>query len=174
MMTDYSVIEKNIGYVFNNKKLLQEALTHSSFANENRTASYERLEFLGDSVLNYVTALLLFTHFPTKKEGEMTKIRAALVSEKVLSELAEKLKLLPYILFAKSACENPISQSAAVKCDVFEAVIGAVLLDSGNDLPFLTKLIENLLRPYLYIDYTDYKSLLLEIFAKNILKIIYI
>ena len=83
--------EKRIGYRFQNKELLETALTHSSFANEHKCKSYERLEFLGDSVLGFVTAEYLFEHFPQLPEGQLTKTRAGLVCERSLCGFSKAL-----------------------------------------------------------------------------------
>ena len=83
--------EKRIGYRFKNKDLLETALTHSSFANEHKCKSYERLEFLGDSVLGFVTAEYLFEHFPQLPEGQLTKTRAGLVCERSLCGFSKAL-----------------------------------------------------------------------------------
>ena len=89
-------LEKKLNYTFRNSALLQEALNHSSYANEHRSAhlhSNERLEFLGDSVLGFVTAEFLFTRHPESPEGDLTRIRAALVCEQSLYEVAQRLGL---------------------------------------------------------------------------------
>ena len=166
-MTDFSVLEGSLGYVFKDKNLLETALTHSSYAHEHKCEDYERLEFLGDAVLDYALALLLYEHFPNKKEGEMTKIRAALAKEDTLSEVADTLELTKYLRLSQGTQTHPILNSKAVKCDLFESVIGAVLLDSDKDMDLIINLISKLLKQYLDRDYTDYKSLLLEIFAKS-------
>ncbi len=166
-MADLSEVEKILGYTFNNKSLLRTALTHSSYAKEKSTEDYERLEFLGDSFLDYIIALLLFEHFPEKKEGEMTKMRSALVKEDTLSQLNDSLHLNNYLLIVEGKQSHPVSESKAVKCDVFESVIGAILLDSQFDIPFLKKYLEDLFRPFLYVDNTDYKSLILESLSKK-------
>ena len=85
--------EKNIGYQFRDKGLLETALTHSSFANEHKCKSYERLEFLGDSVLGFVTAEYLYTHFSGLPEGKLTKNRAALVCERSLCGFSKELQV---------------------------------------------------------------------------------
>ncbi len=166
-MTDFSALEQSIGYVFKNKKLLETALTHSSYAHEHKCEDYERLEFLGDAVLDYTLALLLYESFPNKKEGEMTKIRSALAKEDTLSEVSDTLNLPSYLRITQGTQSHPILNSKAVKCDLFESVVGAILLDSNKDMVLIQSLIKKLLNKYLDRDYTDYKSLLYEIFAKN-------
>ena len=166
-MIDFSALENALGYTFRDKSLLERALTHSSYAHEHKGEDYERLEYLGDAVLDYVTALLLFEKYPDKKEGEMTKIRASLVKEETLSEVSDSLKLTDYLRLSQGTQSHPVTSSKAVKCDIFEAVIGAVLLDSDKNIPLVTGFITKFLQPYLAKDYYDYKSALLEIFAKN-------
>lgn len=166
-MLDRSDLEQKIGYVFKNKELLEQALTHSSYSNEHEAQDYERLEFLGDALLDYVAADLLFNMYPDKKEGELTKIRAGLVKEDTLSKIADELSLTSYARFSQTKQSNPIAASKAVKCDLFEAVIGAVLIDSNKDMVLLTRMINTFLKPYFNIDYTDYKSQLLELLAQN-------
>ena len=105
-MIDFSALEKNLGYTFRDKSLLERALTHSSYAHEHKCEDYERLEYLGDAVLDYVTALLLFEKYPEKKEGEMTKIRASLVKEETLSEVSDSLKLTDYLRLSQAEREK--------------------------------------------------------------------
>ncbi|MBR3885607.1 MAG: ribonuclease III [Clostridia bacterium] len=121
--------EKIIAYKFKDKKLLLKALTHSSYSNEHRVESNERLEFLGDAVIEFIITERLYLEFK-EKEGDLSKIRAMLVSEKPLSESIDKLGLERCLLKGVGESKNTIS-SKAVKCDLFEAVVGAVYLDGG-------------------------------------------
>ena len=99
---DFSVFEEKIGYKFKDRELLKRALTHSSYANENKLPhDNERLEFLGDSVLGFVTAEYLFEEFKTRPEGALTKLRAAVVCEKSLFKFAEKISLGEFILMGR-------------------------------------------------------------------------
>ena len=166
-MIDLSAVEKKIGYTFKNKDLLLRAMTHSSYAHVHNTQDNERLEFLGDAVLDYLAALVLFETFPDKKEGEMTKIRASLVKEETLSEICDRLGLTDHLLIATGNQTHPIKKSNAVKCDLFEALIGAILLDSDKDLTFLKSFLNKVCEPYIYKDYTDYKSNVLELCMQN-------
>ncbi len=166
-MTDYSPIEKALGYEFSDKKILERALTHSSYAHEHRTESYERLEFLGDAVLDYIAALNLFEMYPDKSEGDMTKIRASLVDKKTLADICEKLNLTDYIRFSEGTQTHSILQSVKVKCDIFEAVIGAILIDSNKDISIVRGILERILTPHLTTSTIDYKSVILENFAQN-------
>ena len=121
--------EKIIGYKFKDKKLLLKALTHSSYSNEHRVESNERLEFLGDAVIEFIITERLYLEFK-EKEGDLSKIRAMIVSEKPLSESIDKLGLEKCLLKGVGESKNTIS-SKAVKCDMFEAIVGAIFLDGG-------------------------------------------
>ena len=122
-------VEKIIGYKFKKPKLLVKALTHSSYSNEHKVESNERLEFLGDAVIEFIITERLYLEF-NEKEGDLSKIRASLVSEKPLSEAVDALGLEKYLLKGVGESKNAIS-SKAVKCDMFEAIVGAILLDGG-------------------------------------------
>ncbi len=121
--------EKIIGYKFKSPKTLLKALTHSSYSNEHRVESNERLEFLGDAVIEFIITERLYLEFD-KKEGDLSKIRSMIVSEKPLSEAVDKLGLEKCLLKGVGESKNTIS-SKAVKCDLFEAVVGAIYLDGG-------------------------------------------
>ena len=123
--------EKIIGYKFKNQKHLLKAITHSSYSNEHRVESNERLEFLGDAVVEFIITERLYLEFH-EKEGDLSKIRANLVSEKPLSEAIDELGLEKCLLKGVGESKNTTS-SRAVKCDLFEAVIGAIYLDGGID-----------------------------------------
>lgn len=120
-------IESILGYVFANKELLNLALTHSSFANENYCSSNDRLEFLGDAVIELVVSDYIFANFPDLNSGLLTKLRASLVSTKNFNELTMSLGLQDYILKSKSLP----NLSDKTKADLFESIIGAVYLDGG-------------------------------------------
>ena len=127
-------LEKSLGYQFHNPALLEEALRHSSYANEHRgdnVFSNERLEFLGDSVLGFVTAQYLFAKHPTAPEGELTRIRALLVCEDSLHEVAQRLKLGEYLKLGhgEESCGGRTRPS--ILADATEAVFAAVYLDGG-------------------------------------------
>ena len=128
-LVNLSEIEKIIGYTFKTKKLLQKAFTHSSFSNEHRVESNERLEFLGDAVIEFIITERLYLEFD-KKEGDLSKIRSMVVSEKPLSEAVDSLGLEKCLLKGVGESKNTIS-SKAVKCDLFEAIVGAIYLDGG-------------------------------------------
>lgn len=127
-------LEERLGYRFRRAELLAEALRHSSYANEHRgteNVSNERLEFLGDSVLGFVTAEYLFRKHPTSPEGELTRIRAALVCEQSLHEVAQKLELGRYLKLGNGEESGGGRTRPSILADATEAVIAAVYLDGG-------------------------------------------
>ena len=134
---DLARFEETIGYTFKNKELLIQAFTHSSFVNEqkiNKKEDYERLEFLGDAVLEMVSSAFLFKKYPDKKEGEMSKIRASLVCEPALAFAAEKLDITSYMQLGKGEEATGGRNKESIIADMVEAVIGALFLDGGiND-----------------------------------------
>ena len=127
---DFKAFEKNIGYTFNNKKLLEEALTHTSYAYENKTKSNERLEYLGDSILEFIMSEYLFLNYNNLSEGEMTKVRANVVCEDSLYEVAKKHNFSDFLFLGKSEINSQNSKKA-IMADSVEAVIAAIFLDSN-------------------------------------------
>jgi len=126
--------EKNSGYKFKNEQLLINALSHTSYANElmiNKHESYERLEFLGDAVLELVSSEYIFKKFPDMQEGNMTKKRASYVCEPTLAICARDLKLDQLILLGQGEERCGGRGRDSILCDVMEATIGAVYLDGG-------------------------------------------
>ena len=127
-------LEKKLGYTFRNKTLLSEALNHSSYANEHRgqgMESNERLEFLGDSVLGFVTAEFLFLRHPDLPEGDLTRIRAALVCEESLHEVAQGLGLGDHLKLGRGEEAGGGRTRPSILADATEAVFAAVYLDGG-------------------------------------------
>ena len=124
-------LEQSIGYTFHNKKLLKKALTHTSYAYENKVESNEKLEFLGDSILEFISSKYLYLHYPKLKEGEMTKVRAEVVCEDSLHEVAKKHNFSDFLYIGKSeyACHG--NQKPAIMADSVEAVIAAIYFDAG-------------------------------------------
>lgn len=123
----------DIGYRFKDKTLLDLALTHVSLANDLKKNSNQRLEFLGDSVLSYIIATELYKIYPKYDEGELTKIRASLVCEKSLAELARELDLGSGIKFGRAETKSDGEKKDSILADTFEAVLGAIYLDSDGD-----------------------------------------
>ena len=126
-------LEEKLGYTFQNPKLLENALTHSSCANESRgrLQSNERLEFLGDSILGMVVADHLYRNHPDLPEGELTRTRAALVCEESLVEVARELGLGEYLRLGKGEESGGGRQRPSIRADAVEAVLAAVYLDGG-------------------------------------------
>ena len=127
---DLASCEKNIGYTFKNKGLLKEALTHTSYAYENRVKSNERLEYLGDSILEFVISEYLFSKYTKLSEGEMTKVRANVVCEDSLYEIAVRHNFSDFLYLGKSEKHSQNSKKA-IMADSIEAVIAAIYLDSN-------------------------------------------
>lgn len=127
-------LEKEIGYEFKSKELLLQALTHSSFSNEqkiNKFNDYERLEFLGDAVLELLSSRFFFETYPEMTEGQMTRLRSSMVCEPALAFCARDLDLGEYILLGKGEEATGGRKRDSIISDVMEAVIGAVYLDGG-------------------------------------------
>jgi len=126
----YQNIEKNIGYTFENKELLKTALTHTSYANMHGIQSNEKLEYLGDSILEFITSKYLYTHYEKLNEGEMTKVRATIVCEESLHQVAVKLELGRYLITSKGEGFGNVTNKA-ILADAVEAIIAAIYLDSN-------------------------------------------
>lgn len=127
-------LQSKIGYSFKNRDLLKQALTHSSFANEqkiNKLKNYERLEFLGDAVLELVSSEFLFKENPQMPEGQLTKLRASMVCEPALAYCAKDIDLGSYMLLGKGEETTGGRYRSSITSDVMEAIIGAIFLDGG-------------------------------------------
>lgn len=135
-MTTLEQLQKDLGYTFRDESLLRAALYHSSYANEHRAeeiVSNERLEFLGDAVLGFVSGEFFFRSFPNAPEGELTRIRAALVREESLHEVAQELKLGQYLKLGRGEDSGGGRSRPSILADATEAVFAAVYLDGGMD-----------------------------------------
>lgn len=133
---DLDSLEKQIKVKFNDRNLLQSALTHRSYLNENRKwplPHNERLEFLGDAVLELITTEYLYRNYPNP-EGELTNLRSALVNYKMLSEIASGLKLDEHILLSKGEAKDTGRARQVILANAMEALIGAIYLDSGFEI----------------------------------------
>lgn len=129
-------LEKKLGYSFKDKTLLETALSHSSYANENRATgleSNERLEFLGDSVLGQIVAAYLYRNYPKLPEGQMTRLRADLVCETSLYEVSQKLELGRYIKLGRGEEHTGGRERESILADAVEAIIAAMYLDGGME-----------------------------------------
>ena len=166
-LTEY---EKLIGYRFRDKSLLETALTHSSFANEHKCKSYERLEFLGDSVLGFITAQYLFENFPQLPEGKLTKTRAALVCERSLCGFSKSLEVGDFLRLSHGEQHSGGRERPSILADVFESTTAAIYLDSG-DLEEARKFILRFIAPAAKTQsvkpFKDYKTTLQEIVQQN-------
>ena len=124
-------IEESIGYIFKNKNLLKNALTHTSYAYENNVESNEKLEFLGDSILEFISSKYIYKNYPNLKEGEMTKVRAEVVCEESLYKVAKKHHFSDFLYLGKSECLSHGKNKPAILADSVEAVIAAIYFDGG-------------------------------------------
>ncbi len=170
-MANLENFENIIKYTFKNKRLLTQALSHSSYANEKKhpDGSNERLEFLGDSVLSIVVSEYLYKNLTNIAEGELTKLRASLVCEKSLHLFAQRINLGEYLLLGKGEENTGGRERPSILADAFEAVIAAIYLDGGFEaasrhiLNFIPQDIEHWKKPV----FNDFKTILQEIVQKN-------
>jgi len=131
---DFGTFEKRIGHVFRNQKLLETAFTHRSYINENRAPGREhneRLEFLGDAVLELVVTEFLFAKYPDKPEGDLTAYRAALVNTVSIADAATKLAMNDFLLLSRGESRDMGRARGIILANAFEALIGALYLDQG-------------------------------------------
>ncbi len=131
---DFSAFETKIGYTFTDKRLLESAFTHRSYLNENRGAGIEhneRLEFLGDAVLELVVTEFFYAKYPEKPEGELTAFRAALVNTQSISDAGTNLGMNEYLLLSRGESKDTGRARMIILANAFEALIGALYLDSG-------------------------------------------
>ncbi len=126
-------VEQSIGYTFKNKELLKTALTHTSYAYEHRVESNEKLEFLGDSILEFISSKYIYNKYPKLKEGEMTKVRATVVCEKSLHKIAKLHNFSDFLNLGRSERKTGGENRPAILADSVEAVIAAIYLDGGLD-----------------------------------------
>ncbi len=169
-MANLSDFEPIIGYKFNNIALLERAMTHSSYSGGKNNGSNERLEFLGDAVLQITVSRFLFTNMTTEPEGGLTKLRASIVCENSLYSFAKKINLGEYILLGKGEEMTGGRDRRSILADAFEALIAAIYLDSGMEaaerfiLRFMPS-IEALKSGKVRLG--DYKTILQEIIQQN-------
>lgn len=162
-------LEEKLQYVFQDKALLQMALTHSSYANEHHCDSNERLEFVGDSVLGMVTAQHLYTAFPELPEGRMTKLRAELVCEQSLWEVADRLGLGAYLRLGRGEELSGGRTRHSILADCVEAVIAAMYLDGGiaPARAFIYAQVLSKLKDGAIVDMHDWKTELQELVQRR-------
>ena len=163
-------LEQNIKYTFKDKKLLQNALTHTSYAYEHGMQSNEKLEFLGDSILEFVSSEYIYNKYTNLKEGEMTKVRATVVCEKSLYKIATLHNFSDFLYLGKSELMTGGKKRPAILADSVEAVIAAMFLDGGLE-PAKKFIVENLKDEIelatKHVGEKDYKTVLQEELQKN-------
>ncbi len=167
---NYSELEKNIGYTFKNKELLKTALTHTSYANENQVNSNEKLEFLGDSILEFISSIYIYNNYTNLKEGEMTKVRAQVVCEASLFKVAMTHNFSDFLRLGKSEIVSGGQVKEAILADSVEAIIAAMYIDGGLE-PVNEFIINNLKDEIEFasknVGQKDYKTVLQEILQKH-------
>lgn len=160
-MTDFTQFEKRVGFVFNDTSLIATAFTHRSYVNENRATTKEhneRLEFLGDAVLELASTDFLYKKFPERPEGELTAFRAALVNTQSISETATELGMNEFLLLSKGEAKDTGRARQYILANTFEAFIGALYLDQGYEAAekfiatFLLHKIDNIVAKRLWQD----------------------
>jgi ribonuclease-3 len=165
MPEDIQKLKNTIKYDFKNKALLREALTHRTYAVEN-SLNYDnqRLEFLGDAVLEIILSEYLFQLYPDSREGELTKMRSAMVNQSSLATLARKLDLGNYMIVGKGEKENGGIERASTLSDLFEALLGAMYMDSDLDTvrAFVLRLVKE--------EFPEPEKLLIDLNPKGILQ----
>ena len=162
--------EQEIGYQFKNKELLKTALTHTSYAYENNVESNEKLEFLGDSILEFLSSKYLFHNYKNLKEGEMTKVRATVVCEESLYKIALKHNFSDFLYLGKSENSNLAKLSKAILADSVEALIAAMYLDSSLENAenfIINNLSESIEIASQHVGIKDYKTVLQEKLQKH-------
>ena len=162
---DISKLENSIGYEFKNKQLIQTALTHKSYAHEYQVQSYEKLEFLGDSILEFISSEYIYSNFPNLTEGEMTKVRATVVCEDSLSQIAKLHNFSDFLNLGKSEKLSVSNTRTAILEDTVEAVIAAIYLDGGIEQAkkFVVENLKNAIQyATKHVGIKDYKTVLQE------------
>ena len=167
---NFEELEKNIGYTFNNKELLKKALTHTSYAYEKHIESNEKLEFLGDSILEYISSKYIYNNYSNLREGEMTKVRAEVVCEDSLYNVAKAHNFSDFILTGKSEANTGGKFKPAILADSIEATIAAIYFDGG--LEEAEKFIINNLKDAIqkstkHVGMKDFKTVLQEKLQEN-------
>jgi len=135
-MKDFVILEKNLGLDFTDKDILKQAFTHRSYLNENpsfKLEHNERLEFLGDAVIELIVTSHLYRDYPEKTEGDLTNWRAALVNAKMMTSVAEELGFNDFLLLSKGESKEMGKARAYILANTFEALLGALYLDSGYE-----------------------------------------
>ncbi len=162
---DINKVEESIGYKFKNKDLLINALTHTSYAHENNKESNEKLEFLGDSILEFVSSKYIYNKYPNLQEGEMTKVRATVVCEESLYKIAKSHGFGEFLFLGRSEVKTGGKNRPAILADSVEAVIAAIYLDGGlqeADKFIIENLDKEIEKATKHVGDKDYKTVLQE------------
>jgi len=158
---DFSEFEKTIGIKFNNQDILKQAFTHRSFLNENKNLKgghNERLEFLGDAVLELATTDYLYNKYPEKNEGDLTSIRSALVNAQTCAEVATEINANDFLLLSRGEAKDVGRARQYILANVLEAIIGAIYMDSGYEkardfiLKYITPKTDKIVNEELWVD----------------------
>lgn len=158
-------LEKSIGYTFKDKELLKKALRHTSYANERKLESNEKLEFLGDSILEFLSSKYIYKNYIDLREGEMTKVRATVVCEKSLYKVAKLHNFSDFLYLGKSEQKTEGSKRPAILADSVEAVIAAIYIDGGLEEAekfIVENLKDAILDATKHVGDKDYKTVLQE------------
>ena len=167
---DLKTLEENIGYTFKNKDLLKKALTHTSYAYEHKLESNEKLEFLGDSILEFISSKYIFNKFSNLKEGEMTKVRATVVCGNSLYKIAKLHNFSDFLYLGKSEIVTGGKNRPAILADSVEAIIAAIYLDGGlgpAEKFIISNLSEEIELATKHVGDKDYKTVLQEKLQKH-------
>ena len=162
---NFTGLEQSLGYTFKDKKLIEQALTHTSYANIKKIQSNEKLEFLGDSILEYVSSEYIYNNYKNLKEGEMTKVRATVVCEDSLYQVALKHNFSDFLLLGKSEQHSDRTRLKAILADSVEAVIAAMVIDGGMNIAkqfIIENLNEAIEQASKNVGIKDYKTVLQE------------
>jgi len=158
---DFNEFEEKIGIKFNDQNFLKQAFTHRSFLNENKnfkSGHNERLEFLGDAVLELVTTDFLYTKYPEKNEGDLTSIRSALVNAQTCAEVAAEIKVNDFLLLSRGEAKDEGRARQYILTNALEAIIGSIYIDSGYEkardfiLKYITPKTEQIVAEELWVD----------------------
>ncbi|MBQ8508136.1 MAG: ribonuclease III [Clostridia bacterium] len=168
-------LEARLGHRFENPRLLDTALTHPSFGGDHHVPHYQRLEFLGDAVLELAVSRYLFFELPEVDEGKLTRIRAALVREETLSRAAQRIGLGDFIRLSVGEERSGGRKKPSILADVMEAVLAAVYLDGGFDeaVRIISEILRDELKPEVLKDHLDAKSRLQELMQRDGLMPVY-
>lgn len=169
---DIHELEKKLNVNFKDKNLLIQAFTHSSYVNEHRNAEYkdnERLEFLGDAVLELAVSQYLYSTYKTMPEGDLTRLRAAIVCEPSLDRFAKELDFGKYLLLGRGEAQSGGRERPAILADAFEAFLGALYLDQGFEkvIEFLGSFVFPKIKTGTFSEGSDYKTQLQEIVQQD-------